>query len=235
MKSDIETTEIHRPDTRVFLVRHGKSARHESPLYIGHPDVPLSDHGRHEAAKAGDKLVKKGAHPLRIYSSDLCRASETAEIIAERLGGIPIVLDKLFREMPMGDWDDELIMDIKAKFPEEYEKRGDDVRNYRVSGSENFYDLHPRVIREFHRIFAEDFRGPDSGEARQQDEDPGGADPGSSEDDPGDFIIVAHLGVITSLYEELFSEDEEDGYWPHFKTGSVTTCEVPGWLWGRNA
>ena len=215
MKASIETTEIHRPDTRVFLVRHGKSARRESPLYFGHPDVPLSDHGRQEAAKAGDKLVNKGARPLRIYSSDLCRASETAEIIAERLGGIPIVLDKLFREMPMGDWDDELILDIKVKFPEEYKKRGDDVLNYRVSGGDNFYDLHPRVTREFHRIFAEDFR--------------------EQKDDPGDLIIVAHLGVITSLYEELFSEDGEGGYWPHFKTGSVTTITVPDWLWGRRA
>jgi len=198
-------------NTRIFLVRHGKSARHESPIYLGQHDVPLSDHGRHEAAKAGEKLAKKAARPKRIYSSDLCRASETAEIIARRLGDPPVILDKLFREMSMGSWDGEFIEDIKTKFPGEYEKRGDDIRNYRTPGGENFYDLHGRVTREFHRIFSEDFRGTE---------------------DPGDLIIVAHLGVVTSLYEELSGEEDEDGYWPHFKTGSVTKLEVPEWLWG---
>jgi len=194
---------------RIFLVRHGKSARHESPIYLGQSDVPLSEHGRHEAAKAGEKLAKYDARPKRIYSSDLCRASVTAEIIAERLGGVPVILDKLFREMDMGSWDGELIEDIKTKFPGEYEKRGDDIRNYRTPGGENFYDLHGRVTREFHRIFTEDFAG---------------------EEDPGDLVIVAHLGVVTSLYEELFSADADGGYWPHFKTGSVTMVDVPDWL-----
>jgi len=198
-------------NTRIFLVRHGKSARHESPIYLGQHDVPLSDHGRHEAAKAGDKLVKKGARPKRIYSSDLCRASETAEIIAARLGGPPVILDKLFREMSMGSWDGELIEDIKSKFPGEYEKRGDDIRNYRTPGGENFYDLQSRVMREFHRIFTEAFR---------------------EADDPGDLIIVAHLGVVSSLYEELSEAEDAEGYWPHFKTGSVTEVEAPEWLWG---
>ena len=177
---------------RIFLVRHGKSARHESPIYLGQSDVPLSDHGRHEAAKAGEKLKKLGACPKRIYSSDLCRASETAGIISEKLGGVPVILDKLFREMSMGSWDGELIEDIKMKFPGEYEKRGDDIRNYRAPGGENFYDLKSRVIREFHRIFTEDFRMADSGQT-------GLAASGGF----GDLIIVAHLGVVTSLYEEL--------------------------------
>ena len=200
--------------TRIFLVRHGKSARHESPIYLGQSDVPLSDHGRHEAAKAGEKLLKHDARPKRIYSSDLCRASETAEIISEKLGGVPVILDKLFREMSMGSWDGELIADIKVKFPGEYERRGDDIRNYRTPGGENFYDLHGRVVREFHRIFAEDFR-----EVKNSDRD------------PGDLIIVAHLGVVTSLYEELSGIEDDGGYWPHFKTGSVTEIETPEWLW----
>jgi len=198
---------------RIFLVRHGKSARHESPIYLGQSDVPLSDHGRREAAKAGEKLSKKGSSPKRIYSSDLCRASETAEIIAGRLGGPPVILDKLFREMSMGSWDGELIEDIKKKFPGEYEKRGDDIRNYRTPGGENFYDLQGRVTREFHRIFSEDFR---------------------AAEDPGDLILVAHLGVVSSLYEELTGAGSETGYWPHFKTGSVTEVEAPDWLWGMS-
>ena len=202
---------------RIFLVRHGESARHESPVYLGQSDVPLSDHGRHEAAKAGKKLLKAGVSPKRIYSSDLSRASETAEIITKSLRGTPVILDKLFREMAMGSWDGELIEDIKVKFPGEYEKRGDDFRNYRTPGGENFYDLQGRVTREFHRIFAEDFR---------DFKNKGG--------DPGDLLIVAHLGVVTVLYEELTQASaSKDGFWPHFKTGSVTEVKTPEWLWSR--
>jgi broad specificity phosphatase PhoE len=118
--------------------------------------------------------------------------------------------------MGLGIWDGELIEDIKAKFPEEYARRGDDIRNYRVPGGENFYDLRSRVLREFHRIFAEDFRaGSMTGV--------GGAF--------GDLIIVAHLGVISALAEELQPETYGDGKTNYFNTGSVTMIEAPEWLW----
>ena len=197
------------PGTRVFLVRHGQPEQHSGKIFLGQADVPLSTQGRREAAMAGEMLANLGAQPRRIYTSDLARAQETAEIIAERLGGVPVVPDKLLREMAMGIWDGELIEDIKAKFPDEYEKRGDDIRNYRTPGGENFYDLHGRVTREFHRIFAEDFR----------------------KNHPGDLVIVAHLGVLTVLSEELLLEAAGDGIGRRtFSTGSVTVYGVPDWL-----
>ena len=159
-------------------------------------------------------MADQGTRPPRIYSSDLSRAKETADIISERLGGVPVVPDKLFREMAMGAWDGELIEDIKKKFPGEYEKRGDDIRNYRTPGGENFYDLYGRVTREFYRIFEQDFRNADG--------------------DPGDLVIVAHLGVITALYEELSVAESDRDRWPEFKTGSVTVLNVPEWLWERS-
>ena len=197
--------------TRIFLVRHGQPEQHSDKIFLGQADVPLSDRGRREAEMAGDKLIRLGACVKRIYTSDLARAKETADIIAEGLGGVAVVPDKLFREMAMGLWDGELIEDIKAKFPYEYSKRGDDLRNYRVPGGENFYDLRGRVLREFLRIFAEDFSG-----ARQ-----GGA---------GDLVIVAHLGVITVIAEELQPEIYGDGKNRFFATGSVTVIKAPDWL-----
>jgi len=199
---------------RIFLVRHGQPEQHSDKIFLGQADVRLSGRGRREAAGAGKQLLRLGARPERIYTSDLSRASETAEIIAKALGGIPVLPDKLFREMSMGSWDGELIADIKTKFPGEYEKRGDDIRNYRTPGGENFYDLRGRVTREFHRIFAEDF----SGAARE-------------ERSPGDLLIVAHLGVLTVLYEELNQANGEAASRPEFKTGSVTVVEAPEWLW----
>lgn len=47
---------------------------------------PLSDAGRAEAARAGVFLERAGAAPRMIYHSDLLRAVETAELVAEKLG-----------------------------------------------------------------------------------------------------------------------------------------------------
>ena len=203
--------------TRIFLVRHGQPEQHSGKIFLGQADVPLSDLGKREAEMAGERLVKLGAQLKRIYSSDLARAMETADIIAGNFDDVPVIPDKLLREMAMGIWDGELIEDIKVKFPEEYAKRGEDIRNYRTPGGENFYELHGRVTREFHRIFSEDFRSADQ----------------TSVGSPGDLVIVAHLGVLTVLSEELFSEAAGDGIGRrNFATGSVTVFDVPDWLWG---
>ena len=174
------------PGTRIFLVRHGQPVQHSGKIFLGQSDIPLSERGKGEAEMAGDRLLSLGARPKRIYASDLSRAMETAGIIAGKLGGVPVIPDILFREMAMGTWDGELVDDIRKKFPEEFEKRGDDLRNYRTPGGENFYDLHSRVTREFHRIFKEDFRG--FGEEDGSDAEDGGSgtmDGGSGAEDGG--------------------------------------------------
>jgi Fructose-2,6-bisphosphatase len=200
-------------NTRIFLIRHGQPEQHGGKIFLGQADVPLSDLGKTEARDAGKRLVSENARLKKIYASDLIRAKETADIIAETLGGIPVVPDILFREMAMGSWDGELIEDIKNKFPEEYTKRGNDLRNYRTPGGENFYDLRGRVTREFHRICKEDFRG--------------------AEEDPGDLVIVAHLGVLTVLSEEIMNTENFEETRRSFPTGSVTKYEIPEWLLGE--
>ena len=223
-----------KSDTRIFLVRHGQPKQHSGKIFLGQADVPLSDLGKEEALAAANRLVKLDANPKHIYTSDLARAKETAEIVAGKFG-VPVVPDKLFREMAMGSWDGELIEDIKNKFPGEYEKRGDDPRNYRTPGGENFYDLHGRVLREFHRIFSEDFRGFQRGKFRGE----GSPNCVSSiqddatfeVDEPGDLIIVAHLGVIVALTEELLSTASDNKAGRFFPTGSVTEIDAPDWLW----
>jgi len=217
VKSDV-------PVPRIFLVRHGQSGQHRGKIFLGQYDIPLSEQGEMEAKAAGERLIDHGARPKRIYTSDLARAKETADIIAGQLGDLPVVPDKLLREMAMGTWDGELIEDIKAKFPEEYAKRGDDLRNYRIPGGENFYDLRGRVLREFHRIFSEDFRRAGAGT--------GAGDPG---EDPGDLVIVAHLGVITVIFEELWSDEQGVVLGRSFPTGSVTPVKTPQWLLSNKA
>ena len=185
-------------DARLFLIRHGQPLQHSDRIFLGQTDIPLSDRGRDEAATASDELARLQCLPDRVYSSDLLRAGETAEIISTRLlsaqhgkarrSGVPIVYIPAFRELNMGVWDGELIEDIRRRFPDEYAKRGENILSYRVQGGENFHDLRARVIREFQRILREEFF------------------PALRVGGSPDIVIVSHMGVIHTLIAELTRE-----------------------------
>jgi broad specificity phosphatase PhoE len=88
--------------TTLLLVRHGETDWNAVARLQGHTDRPLSDFGRRQARQLADELEDE---PLdAIYTSDLARARETAEIAGERLG-LPIVLDPDLREKDWGTWE----------------------------------------------------------------------------------------------------------------------------------
>ena len=199
---------VKQTGARLFLVRHGEPRQHSDRIFLGQTDIPLSDRGREQAAAAGEELARLDCRPDRVYSSDLLRARETAEIISARLGGAPIVDVAAFRELDMGAWDGELIENIRQRFPDEYIKRGNDILNYRVPGGENFNDLRGRVVREFNRILHEEFLP-----ARRADGSP-------------DLVAVSHLGVIHALIAELTREDMNDVIRRRWPTGTVRQLQL---------
>ena len=88
--------------TTLLLVRHGETDWNADGRLQGHTDRPLSDFGRRQARELADRL--EGEKLEAIYSSDLVRARETAEIVGERLG-LPVVLDADLREKDWGTWE----------------------------------------------------------------------------------------------------------------------------------
>ena len=66
--------------TRLFLVRHGATAATEEDRFSGSSGAELSEQGRWQAARLGERLSRQ--HITAIYSSPLSRALETARIIA---------------------------------------------------------------------------------------------------------------------------------------------------------
>ena len=85
-----------------YLIRHGETQWNAERRVQGHTDVPLHDGGRAQAALTGRRLADTefGA----VYSSDLVRARETAEIIvaASNTGPYEIVFDERLREVSFG-------------------------------------------------------------------------------------------------------------------------------------
>ena len=154
---------------RVILIRHGEIEKHKEKIFLGQSDVPMSDEGRDQLEHVGIEMKHFKIETDTIYCSSLIRARESAEIVSQHLGGKKIVEIPEFKEMDLGNWDGLLISEIKAKYPEEYEKRGADLVNYKIGGTaESFVDLKNRVMPAFRRLVAET---------------------------EGDIVIVSHSGV----------------------------------------
>jgi probable phosphoglycerate mutase len=88
--------------TTLLLVRHGETDWNAEGRLQGHTDRPLNEHGRRQARALAEKLADQEI--AAVYSSNLARALETAEIVAERLG-LPVSVDADLREKNWGTWE----------------------------------------------------------------------------------------------------------------------------------
>ncbi|HEU5141141.1 MAG TPA: histidine phosphatase family protein [Bacillales bacterium] len=81
--------------TRIGIIRHGSTPWNKEGRAQGSSDIPLDETGRAEAGKLADRLSTESWDV--IYSSNLLRAKQTAEIVGEKVGR-QIQLDPRLRE-----------------------------------------------------------------------------------------------------------------------------------------
>ena len=129
--------------TTLILVRHGETDWNRSGRWQGHADAPLNDRGRDQARALADELLD--AHVAAVYASDLRRARETAEIIADRLGR-PVEIDPRLREVDVGGWAGLTTAEIEARFPDSVARwyRGDP--GHAFEGGETYAAMGERVV-----------------------------------------------------------------------------------------
>lgn len=89
--------------TKLILIRHGRTAWNAQQRIQGQADIPLDEHGRLQALWCGETLAAANVQPVVIYTSDLSRCLETALIIAEKLSAPEPVLDYRLRERNWGE------------------------------------------------------------------------------------------------------------------------------------
>lgn len=85
----------------LFLVRHGRTTLNADGRLRGHLDPPLDDVGTAEATDLASTLAH--TRPMRILTSPLARARQTAESIGRRSGSDPIV-DLRLIDRDYGQW-----------------------------------------------------------------------------------------------------------------------------------
>jgi len=101
---------------QIYLVRHGQTAWNHSGRIQGHSDVPLDAVGLQQATRVAKWLARHVQAPLALYSSDLKRASRTAEIIAARLN-TPLHLTPALRERHWGAWEGLTREEVIERYP----------------------------------------------------------------------------------------------------------------------
>ena len=89
----------------LVLLRHGQSQWNLENRFTGWEDVPLTEVGRAEAHRAGQRLREAGLSFAYTFTSELVRAQETLDIVLAELGAqqLPIERDKALNERHYGD------------------------------------------------------------------------------------------------------------------------------------
>jgi probable phosphoglycerate mutase len=102
---------------RLVLLRHGRTAWNEEGRAQGHADIELDPVGHVQAAAAARHLT--GAPVVRLWSSDLTRARQTATYLAAALG-LPVEEDRRLREFDVGQRQGLTLHEFAQAFPDEY-------------------------------------------------------------------------------------------------------------------
>jgi broad specificity phosphatase PhoE len=128
----------------ILLARHGETDDNRPPLrFQGRRDTPLNDTGRAQAAQLAQRVEGEGFRAL--YTSDLSRARETAEIVGRSIGLEPVV-DARFAESDRGEWEGRLMDDVAAEDPERYAAWRRAGERFRFPGGESLREHMDRVI-----------------------------------------------------------------------------------------
>ena len=108
-----------------FFLRHGVSEWNETKRWQGQQNPKLSAEGGKQVLDLALKLKNlelKNIAFTEIWSSDLLRASQTAQIIAEQLG-LEVNIDERIKERFLSSWEGLTREKIENKWPGAIEKR----------------------------------------------------------------------------------------------------------------
>lgn len=105
--------------TTIYLVRHGETVDNARQIMQGQTQGELNEKGYEQARQVAERLADE---PIdAIVSSDLHRAIQTAEVIAEK-HGLPVVTTPLLRERDWGSFTGRFIPDLRGeKWPDDIE------------------------------------------------------------------------------------------------------------------
>lgn len=137
--------------TKVIFVRHGQTKWNLAGKYQGQSDIELTDLGRHQAELLAKNFPSEKLDA--IYSSDLSRAMETANIVGKRFGLVTNP-EPAFREIHFGVWEGMTYEEISRHWPDAIQlffKHPDELD---IPKGESFQDVQARATHRLAEIVA---------------------------------------------------------------------------------
>lgn len=163
----------------LYFARHGETDANARLIFQGQTGAGLNARGRAQARRLAERMRRT---PLSgIIASDLQRAVETANIVADAVGIEPAI-DPDLREVDVGTWSGKDHETIARLHPEQWAawSKGLDVRR---GGGETYAELATRIERAAERGYAFDA--------------------------PAPILIVSHGGSIKSYVAKVLGVDPE--------------------------
>ena len=105
-------------NTNILLIRHGETAWNAVRRLQGHIDIPLNAEGERQAGALARALA---AEPVDvIVSSDLQRARQTAQAVADQYDGAQVHTDANLRERCYGVFEGMLYTEVERQYPADF-------------------------------------------------------------------------------------------------------------------
>lgn len=158
--------------TTLTLVRHGETDWNRAHRIQGATDIPLNETGRAQARATGELLRASlpGEGPVRVDSSDLSRAHETAQIIARVLGAPEPRTYPQLRERRYGEAEGMSIGDFPTRWR--------DMPMTEIPGAETWEQVRERALAGVAKVVA---------------------DATADDDPPVSLIVVSHGALIREV------------------------------------
>jgi alpha-ribazole phosphatase len=185
---------------RLWLVRHGETMWNREKRFCGHQDVALSPLGEAQARWAGEQLCDSPV--VALYSSDLQRAHQTAEIIARNCSAPPTIKSSpAWRELFFGAWEGLTYPQIVSRFPDQLDFFTDPMQVSPPDG-ESLATLLQRVQAAFAQLTQDALSLPS-----------------------GDIVLVSHQGPLRVLVCCMLSMPLDHHWQLRFDHGSLSALD----------
>lgn len=135
--------------TRLYIVRHGKTDWNHDTRTQGQLDIPLNSEGVSQAQLLAERFADLNIS--HIYSSDLIRAKETADLIGQKL---KLSIESLvgIREMNFGKWQGLTNAEIKERYSTEYNNWRSNPESCEISEGERLIQVQQRGLEIINKI-----------------------------------------------------------------------------------
>jgi|APHM01.1.fsa_nt_gi Fructose-2,6-bisphosphatase len=185
----------------LFLCRHGKTDHNEQGIVQGKMETEINEKGKGQAENLRDRLSKQDIS--KVYSSNMKRAIQTAEIISKKHNidiEITEKLNEAAREKYEGEKTEELITDVEESEIEDY--------LWKSKGGENLKEVQQRSVSFLNEINKD----------HEEDES---------------IIVVSHGGTIRCILLGIIGHLPKNGWGINQQNCSInrlTWTKDEGWL-----